>query len=91
MESYEWATTEWEFKNYFDVSGFDVIFTHVVDGKIVAAYMLITPESEYSSDVSNILETTNKPTDGTKAIRLNDPDLIKKVLGVTQPGAFGKG
>ncbi len=90
LETYVFGVTEWKHKDIYNLKDFDLILSlKGEDGQSVAAYMVLPPNSNYKGDTSDVVETKNKPTDGTFAIRMNDQDFLEKAISSLKQGSFG--
>jgi len=94
IKTYETTVNQggWSYNNYYSLKELNiVIFAYDKDAKNYdAVYMVVPPNGDYSGDVSDVLQTSNTASDGTKIIRVNDKEFLKKLIKARLSGStFG--
>jgi len=94
LQTYDAAIIQgnWSYQDIYSLKDFNtVIFGYDSDNnKFEAAYMIVPPNGAYSGSQSNVLETTNQPSDGTKIIRVTNQAFLKKLIEARlSEGEFG--
>ena len=88
LEAYQYAVTDWTLKRGYDLRDFILMFSIGDTEKTKAAYLVLPPEHGYKGNISDVVETENKPTDGAFVVRMHDPELRKAIQDELQQGDF---
>jgi len=94
IKTYEDAVNQdgWPYNNYYSLKNLNIlIFAYDKDAKnFDAVYMIVPPNGDYPGDVSDVYQTSNIASDGTKVIRVKDKKFLEDIIKVRLTGSpFG--
>lgn len=87
-ESFDYGVTTWKYKNHYDLSAFNTIFAiGESNDALQNGYLFLSGSVPYDGDVTNEIDlAVSLQTNGAKAIRMNDPVLLKTLPKIWQMG-----
>lgn len=86
-ETYNFAVNTWKYRDHYNLSDFNLI---LIAGQskdsLKSAYMYVSSKTNYKGDTSNTVSIENSLTNGSKAIRMNDSELLNNAVKDLQEG-----
>ena len=89
LEAYQYGVTDWELKHGYDLRDFILMFSIGDTEKTKAAYLVLPPEHGYKGNISDVVETKNKPADGAIVVRMHDPELREAITASIGQSIYG--